>query len=405
MTAQEKILIKALVTSGLSSAEIDLVRAGFKDRAFFSARINSVRYLQTAQQQVADWLGSVKREDGALTTRASAISAIMASAKREGIATGTGTVSDPGSVARAKVVVDTNADLARGYVSHVQQSSTGARLAFPAQELIRVEERQTKRAWASKWTSNGGKLYGIRMIALKEDPVWTKISRFGVPYPPFDYGSGMGVEEVDYDTCIELGVITEAYKPEGDIVQDFNATLEADMDFSGKTEADRQALSFMTDSFGDQVWLDNKAGKLKWKADIISDLLKDSDAAMTTSLRLGKPTLQAIEAAKEMGADVSGKALTMPGSMVKHEFVKHYGPAEKEQSNIPLTEADMRMLPNVWRFPDQVRKSKKGGLYVEQRSADGSWYRLVITDHPKEVKFHTYYKVKADPATGLPIRD
>jgi hypothetical protein len=405
MTAQEKILAKALVTTGLSSAEIDGVRAGFKDRAFFSARIESVRDLQVKQQQVADWLGSVKREDGALTTRASAISAIMASAKREGIATGTGKVSDPGSVARAQVVVDTNADLARGYVSHVQQSSTGSRLAFPAQELIRIEERQAKRDWTSKWTSNGGKLYGVRMIALKEDPVWTKISRFGVPYPPFDYGSGMGVEEVDYDTCIELGVITESYKPEGDIIKDFNATLEADMDFSGKTEADRKAFAFMTDSFGDQVWLDNKTGKLKWNADIVSELLKDSEAAKSTSIRLGKPTPQAMYAANEIGEDISGKALTMPGTMGKHEFKKHYGAAEKEPSNVPLTEADMRLLPNIWRFPDKIRKSEKGGLYIEQQSSDGNWHRIVVSNTSQYLRFDTYYKVKANPATGLPIRD
>jgi len=405
MTAQEKILAKTLVTTGLSSAEIDNVRAGFKDRSFFSARIESVRDLQVKQQQVADWLGSVKREDGALTTRASAISAIMASAKREGIATGTGKVSDPGSEARAKVVVDTNADLARGYVGYVAGASTGARMAFPAVELIRGEERQTKRDWTSRWKAAGGQLYGGRMICLKESPVLTSLSRFGVPYAPFDYGSGMVLDEVDYDTCIELGVITEAYKPEGDIVQDFNATLEADMDFSGKTEADRQALAFMTDSFGDQVWLDSKAGKLKWKADIISELLKDSDAAKATSLRLGKPTSQAMEAAQEVGEDISGKALTMPGNMVKHEFKRHYGTAEKEQSNIPLTEADMRLLPNIWRFPDKIRKSEKGGLYIEMQSADGNWYRIVVSNFERDLKFKTFYKVKANPATGLPLRD
>ena len=37
------------------------------------------------------------------------------------------------------------------------------------------------------------------MVALKEDPVWTRISRFGQPWPPFDFNSGMGVEDVSHD--------------------------------------------------------------------------------------------------------------------------------------------------------------------------------------------------------------
>jgi len=259
MNAQEEILRKQLITSGLSSQEIDLVFTGLKRRAFFSSKIQAVRFLQTAQKQVADYLAANPRLDGALTSRASAISEIMAKAREEGIDTGTGKLTDPGSLSRAKVIVDTNADLARGYVSHVAGSSKGARLAFPAQELIRIEKRTEERDWTSRWTSKGGKLYGVRMIALKGDPVWEKISRFGVPYPPFDYGSGMGVEDVDYDTCLELGVITEDYKPEGNIVEDFNAKVEAQLEFKGE---DDPAWQFLKSSFGDQITY--KDGKITW---------------------------------------------------------------------------------------------------------------------------------------------
>jgi hypothetical protein len=260
MTATEEILRKQLVTSGLSSQEIEKVFTGLKRRAFFSSKIQAVRFLQTAQKQVADYLAANPRIDGAITSRASAISEIMAKAREEGIDTGTGKLTDPGSVSRAKVIVDTNAGLARGYVSHVQQSSTGARLSSPALELLRVESRQTRRNWTSKWTDNGGKLYGTRMIALKEDPVWTKISRFGVPYPPFDYGSGMGTRSVDYDTCLQLGVITEDYKPEGDIVENFNAKVEVELDFKGE---DDPAWQFIKKSFGDQITY--KDGKITWQ--------------------------------------------------------------------------------------------------------------------------------------------
>jgi hypothetical protein len=259
MTAQEEILRKQLITSGLSSEEIDLVFTGLKRRAFFSARVESARFLQEARQQVADYLAANPRFDGALTSRASAISEIMAKAREQGISTGTGAVTDPGSVARAKVIVDTNADLASGYVGYVSGASKGARLAFPAQELVRVEERQAKRDWSGKWQAAGGKFYAGRMIALKEDPVWVEISRFGVPYPPFDYGSGMGVEDVDYDECLRLGVITEDYSPKGDVVEDFNAKVEAQLDFQGE---DDPSWQFLKNAYGNQIT--HKDGKITW---------------------------------------------------------------------------------------------------------------------------------------------
>lgn len=47
------------------------------------------------------------------------------------------------------------------------------------------------------------------MIALKTDPIWVKISRFGQPYPPYDYGSGMGVVDVSRAEAERLGLISE----------------------------------------------------------------------------------------------------------------------------------------------------------------------------------------------------
>ena len=51
------------------------------------------------------------------------------------------------------------------------------------------------------------------MIALKTDPIWTKISRFGHPWPPFDFNSGMGVRDVSRADAIRLGVIQAADPP------------------------------------------------------------------------------------------------------------------------------------------------------------------------------------------------
>jgi hypothetical protein len=45
------------------------------------------------------------------------------------------------------------------------------------------------------------------MIARKNDPIWEKISRFGEPYPPFDYNSGMWTRDISRAEAMELGVI------------------------------------------------------------------------------------------------------------------------------------------------------------------------------------------------------
>ena len=70
----------------------------------------------------------------------------------------------------------------------------------------------------------------------------------------------MGVEEVDYDEALRLGVITEDYAPKGDIVEDFNAKVEAELDFKGE---DDPAWQFLKNSFGDQITY--KEGKITWR--------------------------------------------------------------------------------------------------------------------------------------------
>jgi hypothetical protein len=80
--------------------------------------------------------------------------------------------------------------------------------AFPAQELFQAEaDKDFGANWPSRWVCAGGQLYATRMIALKNDPVWCKISTFGLPYPPFDLNSGMWVRDVDRDEAETLGLI------------------------------------------------------------------------------------------------------------------------------------------------------------------------------------------------------
>lgn len=67
------------------------------------------------------------------------------------------------------------------------------------------------------------------MIALKGDPIWAAISRFGTPWPPFDFGNGMDVQDVDWNEAAELGVLKEDDPPPKVESKDFNAGLEVEL--------------------------------------------------------------------------------------------------------------------------------------------------------------------------------
>ena len=47
------------------------------------------------------------------------------------------------------------------------------------------------------------------MIALVNDPIWTEISRFGTPYPPFDFNSGMWTRPVSREEATEFGLVND----------------------------------------------------------------------------------------------------------------------------------------------------------------------------------------------------
>jgi hypothetical protein len=78
---------------------------------------------------------------------------------------------------------------------------------WPAQEFYRAFPRPVHRDWLRRWTTGGGRLYGDKMIALKDDPVWYALSDFGFPFPPFAPGSGMSVRDIDRDTAMKFGLI------------------------------------------------------------------------------------------------------------------------------------------------------------------------------------------------------
>lgn len=396
MSPAEIILLKNLVSSSqdMDSSAWDKVRAGIKDRAFFSSRVESVRFLDVCRSKIADLIGNVRNSDGALTSRAEVVSSIMRAAREAGITSGSASISDPGSEARANVIIDTNAGLAAGYARLEMDSTLGARIAFPCYELVRVEERNVPRDWRSKWVSEGGRLYQGRMVALKDDPIWTAISRFGCPYPPFDYNSGMGLDDVSHEEAVSLGVIKEDYEPqEKSPLEAFNANLEADL------KADQSEFEKLQNDFGDQIRLEN--GKLRWRQEVFRDAF---NAREPFDIKLGCATPSVFERVPD-----SDLALVLRDTplVVTQKWLNakrrngvdhrdHFKYLPDEPGDIPLTLSDVELLPSIWREPDRVEKVGQTRIMLSMKASDGGTYKAVVDCGKEIAELKTFYKVSKD---------
>ena len=398
LTPSEIILRKNLVTHpDLTSDDWASISTGIKDRAFFSSRVESVRFLDVCRTRIAELLDGARNQDGAITSRAQVVSDIMRAARESGIATGTGKLTDPSSVSRANVIIDTNAGMAAGYTAAIQSNTFGARLAFPAQELIRIEERQVPRNWSTRWTAAGGHLYQGRMIAMKEDPVWTKISRFGTPYPPFDFNSGMGVEDVSFEEAVELGVIKEDYQPpEKSPMKAFNEKLEADCEFKSDNN-----WALLKTIFGDQIRQDGD--KIVWRQEVFRDAFMNRKQFR---IEIGSPTsrLLGLIPDSDMALQTAEKPLVVTQQWLDRRRGKdrttdhriHFQPMDDEPNDIPLTMADVEMIPALWREPDRVTVNPryKDTFMCEIDTTDGAVLKMAVDVGKEAPSLRTLYKVK-----------
>jgi hypothetical protein len=240
-------LVKRVLPTSASADELSLLAPEIRRRARFSARVQDTRILArmdtllrqaTEPQVVVDPATGARRpaargeymDQATFRLRIKETLRAIGYEPQEGEA---GTIKDLLSRRRQDVIFDTNVRMAHGYGQHVQGQDPAVLDEWPAQELVReanwdAESRGTARPWTRIWQDAGGQLHNGRMIALKNDEIWVTISRFGLPYPPFDYGSGMGVQDVDRDTAMEAGLIglDEQVTPN---VPDLNADLSAEL--------------------------------------------------------------------------------------------------------------------------------------------------------------------------------
>lgn len=378
MTAADTILGKALVGSKLDTQKWSKIQAGLRDRAFFSAKVEEARILHAARQMCAE-VAEGKRSASEFRRDMRALLEKMGHPGNDG---NDNDLRNLYAQRRLDVLRETNVRQARGYVQHLEATTQGALMAFPAQELVRVQDREKPRDWETRWRAAGGHFYGGRMIALKGDPIWAAISRFGTPWPPFDFGSGMGVEDIDREEAVELGVIGEDDPPPSQDTVDFNAGLEAEVEFDDVSKE----WSDLKKTFGDQIQL--VGGKVEWRGEVIRE---NFEKGGNFTMRLGEASSGLMDAmgAKAETRDLA-KALEGQGQLVVtqgwldrkrkdgSDHRAHFGFLPDHPDSKPLTTGDLELIPSIWRNPDRVFNAGGGCIGLEMDSIDGDLFRMIV---------------------------
>lgn len=255
--AVDRAADKTAVASVLRTKDWAQVPLGLRDRAFFSAGVDDLNTVQLLKGKLGEALSFLDREpDRAFMDRSKFVSEVrQAIGAEEG---DTGDLTDLSSQRRLELIYDFQVQDAAEFGRWKIGQDPDLLDAYPAQEFLRIESRRVPRQdWPERWVAAGGQIFDGRMIALKNDPVWTRLSRFGRPWPPFDFGSGMGIEDIGRDEAEQLGLISpgETVPPtEGD----FNDGLTASV-----TDLDPDLVNKLGNWFGDQVEV--KEGVAQWR--------------------------------------------------------------------------------------------------------------------------------------------
>lgn len=272
--AVTKLGRRSLVTSQLNSEQWSRVPKALRDRAFFSSRVESARFLQTARNSIADFLKSIKEPVNSPTFKPNLIgpvsilktgsrSAFIKQMQDFALANGLGdidsatgqvpnTLTNLPSERRLGLIFDVQTRQAQDF-GYWQQGVADQDIlnAFPAQRFIRVRPVKEPRDIHQHHEGE---------VRLKTDlAFWTALNQdFHVPWGPWGWGCGHDVEDVDRATSERLGLIapgTQLRPPD----QTFNQHLQSSVE-----NLDPAMQRALAKHFGDQVEIQNASAR--WTA-------------------------------------------------------------------------------------------------------------------------------------------
>lgn len=367
--AIDKLGTKTPVASKLKTAEWARMPLALRERSQFSAGVESIRVMGAIQnklmlnlQQRQEQLSNGKM---AYISRDAFIGDIRQIGLDEGLDTNEGNVlTNIVSAKRLGLIYDMQTESARGFARHKLDNDVDALAVIPAWRFTGSTAKHPRDDWERRWSAAGGRTGWVgalkgEMVALKTSPIWAALSRFGTPWPPFDFGSTRELEDVWRDEAEALGLVKPSDTVEPTAEQDFNDQVEASV-----SDWKPDQIATLEGTFGDQVDVLPGSGKVQWKGTVIKDLVNralDERSWDGKALKLGETTPRAIGLANKLGFDLVGKQLKMDASGVRHSWEGHgpkddykLGSGEWRKGQLPLTRMDFELLPYVWRDPDTV---------------------------------------------------
>lgn len=280
--AVRRLRSKTPVGSRLRSRDWAEVPLALRERAQFSAGVESARVVQGIQDALMEWVTLGK--DRPVGIPADAPRAFMDRSKfvKElrgliGAPQGdTGDVKDITSRKRLELIYDFQAEDVYGFGRWKTDNDPEILAGFPAYEFMRVEDRRVPRDqvdpghWQRRFfeaakAAGDDRALAVqrathRMVALKGSLLWARLSIFGRPWAPFDWGSGMGLVDVDRAEAESLGLLDPGEPVPPAEPEQFNAGLQASVrDLSPET------VSVLSEAFGDRIVL--RDGVVHWQWD------------------------------------------------------------------------------------------------------------------------------------------
>lgn len=217
------------------TAEWADVDVEIRQRAFFSAGVESAAFLDRSREFILDYLAkNIDPATGGLKAqgRQQFVRDMREFAIREGLGRVDPTTGkiDPAiresdlrdlrSIARLQLIFDTQVESAMAY-GYWRQGLSRVNLAtFPAQRFIRIRPVLTPRPYHAA---------NENVVKLKTDlAFWLDMNRdFNVPWGPWGFNSGMGVEDVSRREAIALGILRPDEKLDPAPLMPYNAMIQA----------------------------------------------------------------------------------------------------------------------------------------------------------------------------------
>ena len=395
--AVDRFSARTPVGSALRTAEWADVPVALRERAMFSAGITSASLVGEMRQRILDGLTQA-RQGGTGMDRSRFVAEMRQLLGAE--AGDSGQLTDITSFRRLELIYDFQAQSAHGAAAHQASLDSNLLDAFPAQRLVRVESRRMPRDWYSRW-AQAGEMVGwegasrTTMVALITSPIWTALSRFDRPYPPFDFGSGMGLETVDRDEAEKLGLLPKDEPPAERLQRLREASAQARQTWDEEQQASvrdlrPETLDSLELQFGDQIAIDRTTGTAGWvRQQPYTDWAAQQLAsAKTWEPREEMPPLMEAEQAREAMRDgvqvpaPGGATVTFDRSTLDHWA--GYADAERRPTFLP---AAIRTIES----PVELWKQARQDVYISTFARPRGPYRGVVVFVDLDGHARTYF--------------